>query len=136
MNSSGTFPRDIAALEGLFELAAKFASANSLEGSQKFLVDFVLEELFTNMVQHNPGAAGRIGVELDLGDTGLTIQLCDPDCDRFDIRTDAPLVETDLPLDARRPGGLGIHLVKRMVDRIEYAHENRTGTIRLYKKWE
>ena len=35
-----------------------------------------------------------------------------------------------------KPGGLGLHLVKKMMDRVEYIHENRTGTINLYKRLE
>jgi anti-sigma regulatory factor (Ser/Thr protein kinase) len=88
------------------------------------------------MVRHNPGAGGRIDVELDLRDAELLIQLRDQDCARFDIRRDSPRVDPRLPLESRSPGGLGIHLVKALVDRIDYVHENRTGTIRLHKRLE
>lgn len=40
----------------------------------------------------------------------------------------APEADTSLPLDQRDPGGLGIRLIRRMMDRVEYqrvAGENR-----------
>jgi len=136
MNVEGTFPRELGALDGLFALAETFAAGNSLGKRQRFLVDFVLEELFTNMVRHNPEAGGRIDIALDLRGSELMVQLRDSNCVRVDIRTDAPEVDPHLPIDVRTPGGLGIHLVKGLVDRIEYAYENRTGTIRLHKRLE
>lgn len=75
-------------------------------------------------------------MELAIRGSELMILLTDPDCPRFDIRTDAPEVDLFQPLESRTPGGLGIHLVKKMVDRIEYDHVDRVGTIRLFKKLE
>ena len=39
------------------------------------------------------------------------------------------------PLDERRPGGLGLHLIRRMVDSVEYTHEGRTGRIVFRKRF-
>jgi anti-sigma regulatory factor (Ser/Thr protein kinase) len=117
-------------------LADRFAQAKQLGAPQRFLLQFVLEELFTNMVKYNPDGAGGIGVALALEGRSLAIRLTDPDCPSFDIRTDAPVVDPGAPLEARSPGGLGIHLVKEMVDRVEYDHLERAGTIRLYKELE
>lgn len=134
--AAATFPREVRSLEGVFGLVDGFLAESGLGESRRFLLEFVLEELFTNMVKYNPGGAGRIGVELEVLAPELRIQLSDPDCPSFDIRVDAPAVDAAAPIGARTPGGLGIHLVKELVDRIEYDHDHRTGTIRLYKKLE
>ena len=53
---------------------------------------------------------------------------------RFDV-TQAPDVDTGLPIEQRNPGGLGLHLVKRLVDSIEYHYreEGRESLIRFKK---
>jgi anti-sigma regulatory factor (Ser/Thr protein kinase) len=134
--TAADFPRDLGALPSLLDWAEAFAGESRLAPGQGFLVAFVLEELFTNMVKYNPAGGGRIGVELGLEGPELRIQLRDPDCPSFDIRTDAPAVDPGRSLEDRTPGGLGVHLVKAMVDRIDYDHTDRTGTLRLYKRLE
>lgn len=134
--STGTFAREAASLGGVIALADEFITRNKLGETPRYLLEFVLEELFTNMVKYNPDGGGRISVELAIQGPELMILLSDPDCPRFDIRSDAPEVDPMQTLDPRTPGGLGIHLVKKMVDRIEYDHLDRVGTIRLFKRLE
>ncbi len=134
--TAADFPRDLGALPSVLDWAEGFSGEAGLGPRHGFLVSFVLEELFTNMVKYNPGGGGRIAVELGLEGPELRIQLRDPDCPAFDIRTDAPAVDPALPLEDRTPGGLGVHLVKAMVDRIDYDHTGRTGTLRLTKRLE
>jgi anti-sigma regulatory factor (Ser/Thr protein kinase) len=39
-----------------------------------------------------------------------------------------------MPLDGRVPGGLGLHLVQRMVDSLEYEYHDRQSTVRFTKE--
>jgi len=59
---------------------------------------------------------------------GVEVSLVESEADPFDP-TRAPAVDVSLPLERRRPGGLGIHLVRKVVDSLEYryAPESRTG---------
>jgi len=43
-------------------------------------------------------------------------------------------VDVDRPLSERQPGGLGIHLVKKLMDRIEYNYVERRGTTKFFKR--
>jgi anti-sigma regulatory factor (Ser/Thr protein kinase) len=54
--------------------------------------------------------------------------------DRFDI-TQAPEVDVHRGIDERQPGGLGLHLIRRMVDSIKYEYDAaaRTGRTRFHK---
>ena len=134
MECAAAFPRDIASLPGLFEFADGFMDQADLGEALRYPVSFALEELFTNMVKYNPAGGGEIQVRLSLGESEVRVVLVDPDAPPFDITTDAPTVDVDRPLEERSPGGLGLHLVKRMMDRVEYEHSGRTGTIRLFKR--
>ena len=100
----------------------------------RFAVELALEEIFTNVVRHNANGAGLIAIELERRDGEVILTIIDPDAPRFDPLADGPDPGTDLPLAERVPGGLGIHLVKQFMDRIEYSHHSRTGTIRLHKR--
>jgi anti-sigma regulatory factor (Ser/Thr protein kinase) len=39
-------------------------------------------------------------------------------------------------LDERKPGGLGIHLIKQLMDRVEYEYVDRRSTTTFFKKIE
>jgi len=47
--------------------------------------------------------------------------------------TAAPDPDLSLPLDERHPGGLGIHLMRTMMDRFEYRRRNGKNVLRLEK---
>ena len=47
--------------------------------------------------------------------------LTDYDVDPFDV-TKAPDVDVTLPIEQRRPGGLGLHLIRRLMDSVDYEY--------------
>lgn len=131
---SHRFPRDVKALERIFELVESFLTAEALDQTLHFTIDFVLEELFTNMVKYNPGGSSEIGIELGLIGRDLVLALTDFDAPPYDITVEPGPVDTSLPLEKRTPGGLGIHLIRKMMDRVEYSHVDRVARITLYKR--
>jgi anti-sigma regulatory factor (Ser/Thr protein kinase) len=133
---AGSFRRLPESLAEVFALVDAFVAKGGIHPSQRFLFDFALEELFTNCVKYNPTGKGGIGITLSTEDGEARISVTDFDADRFDPTTDAPTVDTRLPLEARVPGGLGIHLLKGLLDRIEYEYAHRVSTVHLYKKLE
>ena len=91
-----------------------------------------IEELFTNMVKYNAGGLGRIGLEIECTGKDVICSLTDPDSDRFDVNA-MPDANIHLPVEQRRPGGLGIHLIRRMVDSIDYDYAGRRSRITFRK---
>lgn len=108
--------------------------AEGLDPSVRFPVELALEEIFTNVVKHNRDGKGEIRIELAIVDDDVVVTITDFDAPRFDPVADAPEVDIHQPLEMRKEGGLGVHLVKKMMDRIEYSHHNRTSTITLHKR--
>ena len=98
-----------------------------------FCIPFVVEEIFTNMVKYNRGSAHRIRIGVSRADDSVVVRLTDFDVDPFDPAS-APEVDVDLPLEARRPGGLGLHLVKSLADKLTYEYENRVMRISVVKR--
>ena len=130
------FRRSLDALPAIFELGRIFVARDRLGPAIQFAVEFVMEEIFTNILKYNPEGRSDVEITLEVSEGELIVRLTDFDTDRFDVNTDAPQVDIAKPLSERAPGGLGLHLVKKMMDRVEYIHENRTGTINLYKRLE
>jgi len=133
---TGAFPRRADALGPVLALAEAFLATIAVPEATRFLVVFALEELFTNTVKYNPAGADPIGILMEVAEGELHVAVTDPDADRFDPNTDAPVVDPDLPLEARTPGGLGIHLLKRLSDRVAYDWRDRRSTTHIYKRLE
>ena len=91
-------------------------------------IDFIAEELFTNMVKYNAAGSGDITVELERRGRELWCRIIDPDSDEFDV-TAAPDVDVTAGAESRKPGGLGIHLSRRLADRLQYDYSRRRSTI-------
>jgi anti-sigma regulatory factor (Ser/Thr protein kinase) len=128
------FRREMAELPGVLAMSEEFCRINQLASEQRSTVDFMLEELFTNAVKYG-SRGGEILLALDWRDGELRLALTDFDSERFDLR-DAPDVDIMLPLEKRTPGGLGIHLIRKLADRIEYDYHDRdrVGRITIVKR--
>jgi anti-sigma regulatory factor (Ser/Thr protein kinase) len=79
-----------------------------------------LEEHLTNIITHggNPGPAGTITVRFALEPTTLRVEIED-DAGSFNP-LEAPAADTALPMEEKPLGGLGIHLIRKNVDELEY----------------
>lgn len=128
-----SFPRDIGALDPIFDMISDFVVANSVGDTEAFAVRLAVEELFVNMVKYNPGATGAIRIGITGDGARLVVSITDSGVERFDV-TEAPEYDGSLPLAARRPGGLGIHLARKMMDGVEYTYKNGQSTITLTKR--
>ena len=65
----------------------------------------------------------------------LTIDIID-DGLPFNPLTEGPSVDVNAPIEERRIGGLGIHLVRSMMDDLSYRRENGKNHLTLTKRFE
>jgi anti-sigma regulatory factor (Ser/Thr protein kinase) len=126
--------RQMHALPDVMRLSEVFFAKSEGDPKIRFAVELALEEMFTNMVKYNGEGEGDIRVELDRTSSEIVVRLTDFDAPRFDPFTEAREVDIDRSLEDRSEGGLGIHLVKKMMDRFEYSHHDRTAMVTLYKR--
>jgi anti-sigma regulatory factor (Ser/Thr protein kinase) len=127
-------PREIAALADITKMVERFYAAHSAAAGTRYPIELALEEIFTNMVRHN--SAGKSDIRIELANTGgeVVARVTDFDAPRFDPLTEGPPPGIERQLEQRVPGGLGIHLVRKMMDHIEYSHQDRTATVTLRKR--
>ena len=122
------FPRAIESLPALVAFVREFFAARGIDADRAFDVDLVLEELFTNMVRHARGGTSEIEIGLDDDGAVLTMQLRDEGVEPWDP-SQAPIPEVDRPIHERRPGGLGIHFIRRLTRDLRFEHVDGTTTV-------
>jgi anti-sigma regulatory factor (Ser/Thr protein kinase) len=129
VTAARTFARSVAALDGLVAFTTEAFAREGIEPAVRHDVDFVLEELFTNVVKYG-GVAGVVRVEITGVPGGAEVVMIEEDAERFDP-TRGPEVDVRAPVEKRVPGGLGLYLVRKLVDAIEYRYseELRQGRI-------
>jgi anti-sigma regulatory factor (Ser/Thr protein kinase) len=127
------FPRKIDALEQIFTFVSECADKHRLSPDVLYGVNLAIEELFTNMVRHAVGGGNEVLISLEVSEQKLVISLTDYDVDEFDPRKSMD-VDVSKPLHERKPGGLGIFMVKGLMDDVSYSYQNRTASVTIVKK--
>ncbi|MEI6333486.1 MAG: ATP-binding protein [Methylococcaceae bacterium] len=99
-----------------------------------FFANLCLEELITNIVHHGlKNAADRfIQIQISLADEWLEILIKD-DAPRFDPFMQAPKPNLELDSNQRPIGGLGIHMVKKLMDDVQAYYDGTGNLIVLHK---
>ena len=99
---------------------------NNWDMQTAFRVNLALEEIITNVITHG-GEEGKntpsIEVKIESSRSHVLMEVLD-DGIPFDPLEDGPPVPGMRNLDEARMGGVGIHLVVRMTDQVEYQREN------------
>lgn len=129
------FERSMASLDDMFRFIDSFVEQNGIESSAAFAISLASEEIFVNMIKHNPRGSKGLMIEMVLEKDRLIVHLTDHDSQPFDI---SPVhvfgaEETEQEL---KPGGRGLQLVRSMVDDFEYSQEGNVSRMTIVKKLE
>jgi serine/threonine-protein kinase RsbW len=127
---SRSFDREIPALDGIFDFVGAFIARHELDERTAFSLNLIVEELFTNFVRHNEGGGEQIVLAIEKNNNTIRIELVDDGVEPFDPDTVAE-VPVRAGIDERRPGGLGIHLIRTMVDSLHYDYETENRRLRV-----
>ena len=130
-----TFPKALASLDGIFAHLESFYRSEHIDARTSLSLSLVVEEIFTNLVRYNTVSGNPIVLRIEREGDQVRLELVDHDVDRFDPST-LPEVNVDAPMAERKPGGLGLHLVRAIVDHISFEYENRVMRIAVVKNLE
>lgn len=110
----------------------EFAERDNWPPDLVFKLNLVLEELGVNIVNYS-GATGDIEISLASNDETVTVEISD-DGRPFNPLLDQETPDVSAPLDDRPIGGLGIHLVRTMMDELWYSRENGKNKLAMTKR--
>lgn len=132
IQSSRELPRSLSSLAELFSFLDEHIQEHQLDQATAFRLHLAADELFTNMIRHNEGGAETISVAIDVTAESVALRLVDRDVAPFDP-DDIPDVDITRPAEERKPGGLGIHFVRSIVDRVSYEYEDGEMSVSVVK---
>jgi len=118
----------------LAPFVSSFCDQHAVSAHDKGLLVLALEELTANVINHaslEDTGAHQIEIQLYL-ENNAVISLFTDDSDPFNLLS-LPAPELDLPVEQRRVGGLGIHLVREIMDQVLYKRDKGCNHITLIK---
>jgi anti-sigma regulatory factor (Ser/Thr protein kinase) len=108
--------------------------AEGVADEVRYKIMLALDEAVANVINHAFGDVPPphlIRVRLDITAELFAAEVID-NGRQFDPTT-APDPDLMLPLEQRTPGGLGIHLMRNVMDRLQYRHKGGENTLRMEK---
>ncbi|HEX2215493.1 MAG TPA: ATP-binding protein [Xanthobacteraceae bacterium] len=118
----------------LIEWVEARCAAAGVGGEVAMKLALVLEEAVANVINHGlPGSPPphRVAVRLEIDADTVAAEVID-NGRPFDP-TGAPRPDLSLPLEERQPGGLGIHLMRELMDGLDYRRSGDRNILRLHK---
>jgi anti-sigma regulatory factor (Ser/Thr protein kinase) len=101
-------------------------------------IELAAEEIFVNIARYAYDYAGgevEIDCEIDLSPLKNTIHLVFSDRGRQYNPLEHTEPDISLPLEDRSIGGLGIFMIKRTMDTVEYAYDKELNRLAIGKSW-
>lgn len=120
-------PRVVEALQG-------FAQAQHLASSVVQAADLALEEHLTNVMSYayTDAEVHQLVLRLEVRHGEFVMEIAD-DGKPFNP-LDRPAADTSVPLEHRSIGGLGIHLLRNVMDDVQYQRTGNQNVLRLKKR--
>jgi serine/threonine-protein kinase RsbW len=119
------FAADAAAVQQAADALDVFCAEEGVSRQDRWPLQVALDEILTNVVSHARDGAGSAIFDVWFRRVGddLEVVVAD-DGPAFDPLSQ-PAPDVTLPLEKRQPGGLGIMLVKTLLDEVRYERTTR-----------
>ncbi len=122
-------------LHDLNEFLDSIALSWDFTKKQLFEINLILEELCTNYIEH-VGEDNKSFLEIKLSSDGSDLSITVKDNGPPFNPTKVSVPDVNQPLDQRKAGGIGLHLVRHYTDKISYSRKNGKNIIYMKKKLE
>lgn len=132
MKSAKTFSRNIHELENIFKFLEDNGEKFRINKRNLHDIELAVEEIFTNMVRYNLGSEHAIEISIESDHGQILTSLTDHETQPFDL-TQTPEIDIDDYIERRKSGGLGIFLVKQLMDEVKFEHLNGISKITIIK---
>jgi len=120
-------------LDRLADTVEAFGEAHGLSPKLRFQIRLVLDELLTNIISYGYPEDGEHSIFVGMGQDGSLLRfVLEDDARPFDPLS-AHRPDLEAAVDERQIGGLGIHLVRTIMDRVAYERVGDTNRLILEK---
>ncbi len=128
-------PNRIEELAGVSEAVETLGREEAWAPDVSYGVVLALEELATNVVRHGGEEEGASEIEIEVVSTDEEVRVEVRDKGKpFDPFREAPAPNIDAALEDRKIGGLGVHIVKALMDEAFYRREGGRNHVTMVKR--
>lgn len=134
MDNMLTLPAKLESLGQFMTYVRQFAGQKNMDEANVKRLELALEEALVNIINYAyPDADGEIGVACEFaGEADIIVRICDRG-QAFDMSAKED-PDTESPLEDRPVGGLGIFLIRQMVNEVNYTREDGKNILVLRMK--
>lgn len=133
MKNKGIFKRDVEELQNIFRFLQSNWKHFKVKDEYQKELELSVEEIFMNMIRHNSDTDFDIKVLVEKKNSRIILSLSDYEEVPFDI-TQTDEIDFEEYFEQKKAGGLGIHLVKNLMDDIQFTHNDGISTITMTKQ--
>jgi anti-sigma regulatory factor (Ser/Thr protein kinase) len=118
-------------LKKLAEKIGNISDTFDLEKMELHDINLVLEEWITNLIRYGyqQDQKSEINIRIEITEDLIDITVMD-EGSYFNIK-DFKLPDVNLPLEKREPGGLGLHFIYKLMDKVIYEKQNNKNILHL-----
>lgn len=127
-------PNSLSALQPLHTVVGLFCRRRAIHPDTEFKIDLALEEIFTNIVRHGYDDSHPHEIMIRLRSNRDRIRISVEDDGRHFNPLLAPVLDVTAALSERSVGGLGIHLVRHLMDQVRYQRRPDGNRLILIKR--
>jgi serine/threonine-protein kinase RsbW len=127
-------PVDLKEIERLNRIVRQFGDLHEVPSRALYAINLALDEVVTNVITHGfENASGQeLIAHLTAREGEVTTEVTDKG--RAFNPLEAPPPDLTATLGERALGGLGVHLVRSLMDRVEYRREGEKNVLTLRKR--
>jgi len=123
----------LSAVSSANETASRWLADHNAPPEVQYLANLAVEELITNCIKYGYEDAADHIIEVKLQISGNELALTVIDDGRPFNPLELPEPDIHLPIEERPIGGLGIYLLRRMSDHMDYVRAAGKNCVRLRK---
>lgn len=133
MKLTGEFEAHIESLEKIDDFLVRCLDRDNLGQTVFFDLKLAIEEIVTNIVKYGLKSQqrARITIQLQIDAEAVQVEICDPGKAFNPLTTADP--DLDVPLEERKLGGMGIFLVKQLMDNVNYRRDENRNILTIKK---
>jgi serine/threonine-protein kinase RsbW len=125
---------DVKEIERLNRLVRQFGELHEVPSRTLYAVNLALDELVTNVVLYGYESATGKEVLVRIATAGQELVASVLDDGKAFDPLKAPPPDLTAPLEERTLGGLGIHLVRSLMDHVSYARDDDKNVLTIRKR--